>query len=114
MATQKQMGLDGKVKDVSEVLPTSGERLDGEQMDKRRLLDEVLILKDAVILPSSFGEGQWYSVIQADHKGKLITFTGGEVLTKKMKELKNQDLLPIKAKLIMPKGKRYYDFGSAK
>ena len=109
-------------KDIGDVLPVP-ESLEGEKTDKEELINKVMTVKDFVLLPSSF-EGSTsgeFAVVQADVVGKLVTFSGGGVITKKLQAIGREAIKEangLKCKLVRTKSKKggrsYWDLVSTK
>jgi hypothetical protein len=114
--------MKNMAKDIQDVLPTP-ETLEGERMEKEDLLNKVMAIKDFVLLPSSF-EGSIsgeFAVVQADVAGKVVTFSGGSVITKKLQAIGKEAIKEInglKCRLVKTKskkgGRQYWDIVSAK
>lgn len=106
-------------KDIGDVLPTP-EALEGEKVQKEDYKDKVMTVLDYVLLPSTYAGQDSFSVVQADCAGKKITFSGGQVITKKLSNIGREAIKEangLKCKLIKTKGKsgrQYFDLGSAK
>lgn len=102
-------------KDIMEVLPTP-EMLDGEKVEKEDIKGKKLVISDYVLLSSSYeGKGN-FVIVQALCENKTVTFSAGDVVTKKLESI-GKDKLPITAKLVLTKGKAgrsYWDLASAK
>lgn len=85
-----------------------GRMFEGDQVEFSDVLDKQIIIKDFKEMPSTFHEGN-FVIVQAELDGSLVTFpTGSSVLMKQLNGIK--DKLPIRAKIVRPKGKRYYTF----
>lgn len=106
-------------RDIGEVLPTP-ETLEGEKVQKEDYVNKVMTVKDFVLLPSTYAGQDEFSVVQADCSGKLITFSGGSVITKKLHNIGREKIKEdngVKCKLVKTKGKSgrfYFDLGSTK
>lgn len=89
---------------------------DAEKVEKINVLNKEMIFLDYKEFPSSFltdaekqkGIEKNFIVILAELEGKKISFSGGDVLFEKLKDLKERKLLPVRATLIKPKSKRYF------
>lgn len=79
---------------------------EAERVDNRDILGKDLIIRDFKAMPSSITQGKEFCVILADFDGKKVSFSSGEIVLHQLNDIK--DKLPIKAKIIRPKGKRYY------
>ena len=92
------------MKKIGDVLPAP-EKLEGERTDKNELEGKRIIIKKFALLSSSFEGKDEFAVVQADYDGKLITFSGGSVITDKLKTI-TQANLPVECKLVMVKSKK--------
>ena len=79
---------------------------DAEKVDLKSVLNKELVIHEFKEMPSTISEGKEYVVILAEDNGKKIFFNAGEVVLKQLKEVKSH--LPIRAKITIEKGKRYY------
>lgn len=103
------------MKDISDILP-SGEKLEGEKTDKDELKDKKLVITAFALIPSSYEGKDSFAVVQAKYNNKLITFAGGEVITKQMQAI-GLDNFPVTAKLTFVtsgKGRGYWSLVSSK
>ena len=108
-------------KDIGDVLPTP-EQLEGERTEKEDLANKVMTVKDFILLPSSFeGSSGEFCVVQSDVSGKLVTFSGGGVITKKLQNIGREAVKEangLKCKLVKVKSKKggrsYWDLVNAK
>jgi len=85
-----------------------GKMFEGEQVEFSDVLNKQIVIKDFKEIPSTFHEGN-FAIVQAEMDGNLVTFpTGSSVLMKQLSSIREK--LPVRAKIMKPKGKRYYTF----
>lgn len=103
------------MKDITEVQPTA-DNLEGEMADKDKIANRILTITDYVFLPSSYENSEDFVVVQAKLGNALIKFSGGVVITKKLKNIEKSEL-PFSARLTLKKGKAgrsYWDLTEGK
>jgi len=77
-----------------------------EKVELLTVMNRDIIIYDFKALPSSIAVGKEFVVILADFEGKRVCFNCGEIVLKQLQDIK--DNLPVKARIIREKGKRYY------
>jgi hypothetical protein len=97
-----------KMKSYSDVKPKLEPIFeDAEKVDLADVLNKKIAVMDFKALPSSLSKGREFVVIKAKADGKLVKFSCGEVVLKKLKEV--EDSLPLEGTIVREKNKRYYD-----
>lgn len=101
MDEQKPISNYSEVK--KELVPIFPE---SERTEINAILNKDIIIYEFRAMPSSLAAGKEYVLILAELDNKKVSFPCGEVVLKQLKDVANK--LPIRAKIIRQKGKRYY------
>lgn len=99
----------GEVKRFSEIYTGSVATIAGERKESKEVIDKEIIIKNFVLLNSSYGE---FAVIEAELDDQAINFpVGSGVVIHQLKRAKEDNNLPMKATIThrrSEKSKRNY------